>query len=161
MKSDLIIQYQNKTNRKLLYAHLTLELLEQQEEPYSAALRESCLLHLINAYNALVDEIQARLNISPQADPDPIAIVRNMKHAGISSMAEMNILARLEEDPHSWLSSLWRIRTELLGRPNPKKSAAIQLLNDSSKPLESAALHNFLAELEKLSKQIRALMTES
>ena len=150
MQSALLSRYQEETNKKLLYARLSLELIEQVEEPYIAALKESCLWHLIQAYDALVNEIQARLNRIPQ--PNLLAIVPILKQAG-SYAAEINLLTRLEEDSSSWLNKMRRKQNKSFD-----KVAAMQLIEDE--PLTIADLSKWLVELEKLCHQLRDAMTE-
>ena len=154
MKKDKIGQSAEETNKKLLYARLILELLERQEKPYRAALKESYIAHLMSAYDCFVDEIQVRLNLAPQSEPNPVIIAQYMKRAGISTMAEMNMLVRLEENSYSWLNQLRRLYAELQDGDDRG-----QLLNAS--PVERYNLEDYLMELEKLVKQLRFLMCES
>lgn len=148
MQSALLSQYQEETNKKLLYARLSLELIEQLEEPYIAALKESCCWHLIRAYDALVNEVQVRLNRTPQ--PNLLAIVPILKQTG-SYAAEINLLTRLEEDSFSWLNKMRR-------QQDKDKISSMQLIADE--PLTLANLSEWLTELEKLCQQLRDAMTE-
>jgi len=150
MQSAILSRYQEETNKKLLYARLSLELIKQVEEPYIAALKESCLWHLIQSYDALVNEIQARLNRIPQ--PNLLAIVPILKQAG-SYAAEINLLIQLEEDSSSWLNRMRRKQNKSFD-----KIAAMQLIEDE--PLTIDDLSKWLTELEKLCQHLRNAMTE-
>ena len=152
MKSNLLSQYQDQTNQKLLYAQLLLELMKQQEEPYAAALRDSCLLYLVHSYDALVDEVQSRLNKTPQPERNLLAIARNLKKSD-SYAAEINMLVHLEQDGSSWLNKMRRAHSRLLGA-----TSSVQLITDE--PLDANSLSAWLAQLEQLCRQLRTAMTE-
>ena len=148
--------YEKHTNKKLLHARLLLELCEEQEEPYTTALRESYIIHLMSSYDSLVNEIQARINLIPQREPNPITIAQHMERAGISTMTEINMLVRLEEDPSSWLVQLRKLYRELASNPQDDSQDLINYAVSQPHSLES-----YLTELEHLVKQLRSLMTES
>lgn len=150
MQSNLLLQSQQATNKKLLYARLSLELMEQVEEPYIAALKESCLGHLIQSYDALVKEVQARLNRTPQ--PNLLTMVPILKQTG-SYAAEVDLLVQLEENSASWLNKMRRAQNRALG-----KIASAQLIGDE--PLTTTSLAEWLTQLEKLCQQLRNAMME-
>ena len=152
MKSNLLVQYQKRTNQKIFYAHLLLELMRQQEEPYAAALRDSCLLHLVQGYESLVDEIQSRLNRPPQPERNLLAIVRNLKGSD-GYAVEINRLVRLEQDNASWLNGMRRAHNRLLSG-----MSSAQLITDE--PVDANGLSAWLAQLEALSLELRAAMIE-
>ncbi len=175
MAQPRITDYEDNTKCCLLYARLLLELLElklldKKTEPvYRPALLSAATAQLNFAYEAFIEEIQVRLNMAPLATHNPNEIARHLLTADIRS-AELNQLAKLEQEETSWLFAMRTARPDRSARPalshnNIKKTprtADIRLIGRSGdrtpQPQESPCV--WLQHMEDLCQQMREMATE-
>ena len=170
MKVHSLDKYERHTNKKLLYSTILLELAEQQKEQhYVDALESSCLVHLNAAYYCFIEELQRRLNITPQYGYDASQLVDTMRNNNIHS-AEVETLARLETESSSWLFAMQSAHKKLSRNIS---LSSVQLISDNNikpqlqsqsqslpQPQNNSQLSQWLKEMECLFDDIRGALTE-
>ena len=166
MKVHSLDKYERHTNKKLLYATILLELAAQQKEQhYVDALEISCLVQLNSAYYCFIEELQRRLNITPQYGYDASQLVNAMRDNDIHS-AEVKTLARLETESSSWLFAMQSTYRKL---SRGASLSSVQLISDNSiklqfqslsQPQFSSKLSKWIKEMERLFDDMRGALTE-
>lgn len=101
------------TNEKLYFAHLMLAYIEQEQQVSSvfsknkiAALEESAIMHLYNAYIGVLCELAAEHNVPFSADSISLSLINDALMQRDDGRREVAELLGLLEDPRSWLSRL-------------------------------------------------------
>ena len=174
MKVHSLDKHERHTNKKLLYATILLELAAQQKEQhYVDALEISCLVQLNSAYYCFIEELQRRLNITPQYGYDASQLVDAMRNNNIHS-AEVETLARLETESSSWIFAMQSAHKKLSRNIS---LSSVQLISDneinrhqsqpltilsSSQPLpqHNSQLSKWIKEMESLFDDMRGALTE-
>ena len=161
MRIPDLFQYESETNQKILYANALLELAAQQDQKsYKDALISSCIIQLLAAYYALLEESQRRLNLMPQPGLGAGEILAVMQEKGVYS-AMIEKLAKLERDKTSWLSSLRNRYRELSRSPSMRDTPIINdQISGDDKKIKEDNYGEWLAELERLCDDLRESLTE-
>ena len=151
--------YERSTKLHLLYTRLLLELATREKDnQYTPALLAAAKAQLNLAYGALIDELQAQLNVSPLPSRNLIEIARGLQTRDIHSTEVTQLLA-LEQDHTSWLAAMRRtahgqIDEQAAPRQDPR------LIGSSSQRQQQAEPYVWLDKMEELCRQMRAMMTE-
>lgn len=165
MKIPPLFQYEAETNERILYANILLEMSDQQDDiHYANALEVSCVIQILAAYYALIEESQRGLNLIPQPGLSAQDVLSAMQKKEVHS-AEIEKLASLENDRTSWITAIKKEYRELSSSPSMKGANIIGTQSISPKSQQgSGSTHDryssFIAELEKLRDRLRDSLAE-